>query len=150
MKVLRTNAPAAVLLIRLMVGLVFLSDGLQKFLLPEEVGAGRFAKIGFSHPELAAGVVGGLEIGCGILTLLGLVTRGAVVPLIVIMLVAIATTKIPILQKQGFWKMAHEIRTDFSMLCGWLFLLVVGAGAWSMDARLQSHDSTAAPGGTAG
>jgi uncharacterized membrane protein YphA (DoxX/SURF4 family) len=50
------------------------------------------------------------------------------------MLTAIATTKVPILLEQGFWKMAHEARTDWSMLLGSTFLLIVGSGQWSFDA----------------
>lgn len=128
-----TSAPAAVLLIRMMVGAVFLSEGVQKFLRPESVGAGRFAKIGFSSPEATAQFVASFEISCGVLILLGLLTRLAVLPTITIMLVAIATTKFPILMEDGFWSAAHEARTDWSMLLGSLFLLVVGAGPWSLD-----------------
>jgi uncharacterized membrane protein YphA (DoxX/SURF4 family) len=129
-----TSAPAPVALIRLMVGAVFLSEGIQKFLFPAEVGAGRFAKIGFPSPEIVAPFVGCFEIMCGLLVLLGLITRLAVVPLIVIMLTAISTTKIPIFLHDGFWKMAHEARTDWSMLLGSIFLLLVGGGQWSLDA----------------
>jgi uncharacterized membrane protein YphA (DoxX/SURF4 family) len=129
-----THAPAAVILVRLMVGAVFLSEGLQKFMFPAEVGAGRFAVIGFPSPEIVAPFVGCFEIACGTLVLLGLFTRLAVVPLIIIMLTAISTTKIPILMKLGFWQMAHEARTDWSMLLGAVFLLIVGAGHWSVDA----------------
>jgi putative oxidoreductase len=136
-KLLVTHAPAAVLVIRLMVGAVFLSEGIQKFLYPAEVGAGRFEKIGFNSPELVAQFVASFEITCGILILLGLLTLFAAIPLIVIMLTAIATTKIPILQNDGFWKMAHEARTDWSMLLGSLFLLIVGAGEWSVDRSLS-------------
>lgn len=136
---LLTHAPAAVLLIRLMIGTVFLSEGIQKFLFAAEVGAGRFAKIGIPAPEVVAPIVGGFEIACGTLVLLGLFTRLAVLPLIVIMLTAIATTKLPILMNDGFWKMAHEARTDWSMLLGSMFLLIVGAGPWSIDA-LRSHN----------
>jgi uncharacterized membrane protein YphA (DoxX/SURF4 family) len=116
--ILGTNAPAAVALIRLMVGLVFVSEGIQKFLFPDSVGAGRFAKIGFSQPEFVAGFVGVFEIVCGSCIVLGLLTRLAVIPTIIIMLTAIATTKIPILQESSFWKLAHEARTDWSMLLG--------------------------------
>jgi putative oxidoreductase len=133
-RITRTNAPRSVLLIRLLVGAVFLSEGIQKFLFPASAGAGRFAKIGLPSPELLAGLVGGFEIVCGTLVLLGLLTRLATLPLITIMCVAIGTTKIPLLLQSGFWKMAHEARTDFSMLLGSLFLLIVGAGAWSVDA----------------
>lgn len=133
---LSTEAPAAVILIRLLVGAVFLSEGIQKFLFPESVGAGRFARIGIPSPEFTAPFVGTFEIACGALILLGLLTRLAVVPTIVIMLVAISTTKVPILLDQGFWKMAHDARTDWSMLLGSLFLLLAGAGPWSLDAFL--------------
>ena len=42
---LASDAPAAVLLIRLMVGAVFVSEGIQKFLFPAALGVGRFTKI---------------------------------------------------------------------------------------------------------
>lgn len=131
----RTNAPAASLLIRLMVGAVFLSEGIQKFLFPEQLGAGRFLKIGLPMPEVLGPLVGTFEIACGSLVLLGLVTRVAVIPLLTIMAVALATTKWPMLAEQGFWHMAHESRTDWSMTLGSLYLLIVGAGPWSLDAR---------------
>ena len=136
-RLISTSAPAAALLIRLMVGAVFVSEGIQKFLFPANVGAGRFAKIGFPSPELVAPFVGSFEIACGTLLLLGLLTRLAAIPLIVVMVTAIATTKIPILMNDGFWKMAHEARTDWSMLLGLIFSLLVGAGRWSFDALLS-------------
>ena len=131
-----TDAPATVILIRLMVGTVFLSEGIQKLLFPDQLGAGRFLKIGLPAPEVLGPFVGGFEIACGVLVLIGLVTRLAVIPLIVIMLVALTTTKLPMLAAQGFWHMAHESRTDWSMLLGSLYLLRTGAGAWSVDRRL--------------
>jgi uncharacterized membrane protein YphA (DoxX/SURF4 family) len=133
-RIMHTQVTAAVILIRVMVGTVFVSEGIQKFLYPAEVGAGRFARIGIPSPETVAPFVGCCEIACGTLVLLGLATRVAVIPLIIIMLTAIATTKIPILPDQGFWKMAHDARTDWSMLLGSLFLLLVGGGYWSLDA----------------
>jgi len=133
-----TSAPSSVLLIRLMVGAVFLSEGIQKFVRAADVGAGRFAKIGLPSPELLAPIVGSFEIVCGLLLLAGLVTRLASLPLITIMGVAIFSTKLPILMDNGFWQMAHAARTDYSMLLGCLFLLIVGAGKWSLDARWGS------------
>jgi len=138
-KLLKTRAPSATLLIRLVVGCVFLSEGIQKFLFPDQLGIGRFTKIGIPSPEVMAPLVGCFEIVCGSLLLLGLLTRLAAIPLVVIMLVAITTTKLPILMKSGFWTMAHEARTDFSMLLGSLFLLIVGAGGWSLDARFADR-----------
>lgn len=130
--------PSAISLIRLMVGAVFLSEGIQKFLFPEALGVGRFIKIGIPAPEILAPFVGGVETVCGIFVLIGLFTRLAAIPLIFDMLVAIATTKVPILLESGFWKMAHETRTDFSMLLGSIFLLIVGAGRFSLNDYLQS------------
>ena len=134
-RAMQTNAPAAVLLVRLLVGGVFLSEGLQKFLFPAALGVGRFVKIGIPAPQVLAPFVGVVEIACGALILLGLLTRLASVPLIIDMVVAIATTKVPMLARSGFWGMAHEARTDYCMLLGTLFLLLVGGGALSIDAR---------------
>jgi putative oxidoreductase len=138
-RLLATNAPAAVVLVRLIVGAVFLSEGVQKFLFPDALGVGRFAKIGIPAPEVMAPFVGVCVVVCGALFLLGLLTRFAAVTMIIDMVVAISTTKVPLLLHDGFWKMAHEARTDWSMLLGSLFLLVVGAGAWSVDAMLARN-----------
>lgn len=149
-RLIATEAPRSVVLIRLMVGGVFLAEGVQKFLYPNEVGAGRFAKIGIPSAELMGPFIGVVEIVCGALILLGMLTRLAAILLITNMLVAILATKIPILLGHGFWGFslrslpyygfwgfAHESRTDLSMVLGSLFLLLVGAGAWSVDARLS-------------
>ena len=135
-KLMATRASAAVVLIRLLVGWVFVSEGIQKFLFPDALGVGRFAKIGIPAPEVMAPFVGVCEIVCGALLILGLLTRFAAIPMIIDMLVAIGTTKVPILQASGFWAMAHEARTDYAMLLGSIFLLIVGAGRWSADAAL--------------
>jgi putative oxidoreductase len=133
-----TTAPAAVLLVRLAVGGVFLSEGIQKFLFPAALGIGRFEKIGIPEPAILAPFVGVVEISCGLLILAGFLTRVAAVPLLIVMLGAISSTKIPILLTRGFWAMAHEARTDYAMLLGALFLLIVGAGPLSLDARPPS------------
>jgi putative oxidoreductase len=144
-----TRAPASVVLIRVMVGVVFLTEGVQKFLYADELGVGRFIKIGIPAPEVMGPFVGVVEIVCGGLVILGLLTRLASIPLIATISTAIVSTKIPMLLGHGFWtftlaklprygflSMMHEARADFSMLLGLLFLLIVGAGAWSVDARL--------------
>lgn len=96
-----SNGPAAAVLIRFMVGAVFLSEGLQKFLFPDQLGAGRFLKIGLPMPQLLGPFVGTFEMICGVLVLRGLLTRLAVIPLLVIMAVALTTTKWPMLDAQG-------------------------------------------------
>lgn len=132
----RTRAPAAVALIRLLAGGVFFAEGVKKFLFPDQWGAGRFVRIGIPMPEVMAHFVGAVEILCGLLLLIGLFTRLGALLLAINISVAIATTKIPILLARGFWAMEDPARTDYSMLLSLLFLLVVGAGSWSIDAHL--------------
>ena len=128
----------ALLLIRILVGWVFVSEGIQKFLFPAQLGVGRFEKIGIPSPHLMAPFVGTVEIVCGTLLLVGLLTRLAAIPLLGVILVAIATTKIPMLAKSGVWAMLHEARVDFSMVLGLAFLLITGAGTLSIDGRRHS------------
>lgn len=129
-----------------MVGAVFFSEGIQKFLYPASRGIGRFAGMGFPNPEFFSSFVGVFEIVSGILLLTGLFTRAGAFFMLVNMTVAIIVTKIPIgfgesfgpfilreLKTYGFWSMAHEIRTDFAMWLGSLFLLIKGGGKWSFD-----------------
>jgi putative oxidoreductase len=148
---LQTSAPPAAVIIRAMVGAVFLSEGMQKFLYAAEVGSGRFARIGLPSPELLGPLVGSFEVVCGAFVLAGLFTRVAVLPLLVIMAVAITTTKIPILLEDGFWKMAHASRNDFCMVMGSLFLLIAGSGRPSLDVWIlqKAEHSIAAPGAPA-
>lgn len=130
------RASKAVVLIRVLVGWVFLSEGIQKFLFPDSLGVGRFVKIGILWPQVIAPFVGVVEIVCGSLLLMGLITRLATVPLLIDISVALYSTKIVTLAKNGFWGTLHEARTDVSMLLGLIFLLLVGAGTWSLDAWL--------------
>ena len=145
-----TAAPGWSILVRLLVCLaVFFPEGIQKLIFPDILGADRFANIGIPYPEAMGPFVGLVEIICGALIILGLFTRLAAIPLIAMMIVAIVSTKVPILLGQdfwifhlpklscyGFWSMMHEARTDFDMLLGSLYLLIAGAGAWSIEALL--------------
>jgi uncharacterized membrane protein YphA (DoxX/SURF4 family) len=135
------QGPASILLIRLAVGLIFFTQGILKYIDPN-MGVARFTKIGFPHPYFTAHFVGSFEIVCGIFILLGLWTRVTAVPLLIVITAAIATTKIPELFRasQGFWYMVSDARTDFAMLCSLLFLMSVGGGAWSLDARRRPED----------
>ena len=149
-----TTASRSVILVRIVVGWVFFSEGIQKFLYPAENGVGRFARIGIPSPDVMGPFVGVVEIVCGALILIGLLTRLAAIPLIIDMLVAILSTKIPILLGHGFWGfslrtlpyygfwgMSHEARTDFAMLLCSIFLLIVGGGVWSIDHRWRINDT---------
>jgi uncharacterized membrane protein YphA (DoxX/SURF4 family) len=124
------------ILVRLTVGLIFLTEGIQKYLFPALLGTGRFTTIGFSHPAFWAYFTGTFEIVCGTLIILGFLTRIASVPLIIIMITAFITTKIPILVNKGIWPWAHEYRTDFAMTLLLIYLLIYGSGNWSADSRI--------------
>jgi uncharacterized membrane protein YphA (DoxX/SURF4 family) len=123
------------LLLRILVGWVFLSEGIQKFLFPAALGAGRFARIGIPAPQFTGPFVGIVEIAAGSLLLIGFFTTLASVPLLIDISVAIATTKYPMLLKQGFWAAMHEGRTDFCMIVGLIAIMLLGAGEMSLDAK---------------
>jgi putative oxidoreductase len=147
-----TSPDKTTILIRLMTGAIFLSEGIQKFLYPAVRGTGRFEGMGFPSPEFFATFVGIFEIVCGICLILGLLTRLAALAMLINMTVAILVTKIPILfgasfgpfilrelKTYGFWSMAHEMRTDFAMWLGSLFLLIKGGGYLSVDIKLKKE-----------
>ena len=157
MKTLQSQAPASTdasanVLIRLVVGGVFLNEGILKFLDPAANAAGRFATIGIPYPEFFGPFVATVEVLGGLLVILGLLTRLSALVLFINISLAIFTTKIPVLLGHGFLgfslmklksygllSMVHEARTDLSMWFGLLFLLAAGPGRWSLDARRKSH-----------
>src|SRR5262249_45986029 len=131
--------------VRLSVGGVFLSEGVQKFLYPATLGPGRFAHdTPLPAPTLFAYLDGGFEIVCGVLLIVGLLTRLATLPMIVNMVGAEVLTKVPLAMGHGFWAYAHEARPELSQLFGSVFLLIVGAGTWSLDHRLAIRRASAA------
>jgi uncharacterized membrane protein YphA (DoxX/SURF4 family) len=125
------------ILIRLAVGLIFLTEGVQKYLFPELLGTGRFLNIGFSHPAFWAYFTGTFEIVCGLLIVIGLLTRMASIPLLIVMITAFVTTKWPLLVNKGVWPWAHEYRTDFAMTLLLIYLLIYGAGKLSIDSKIS-------------
>lgn len=135
MKLIKTNNINGYLLIRLILGYVFLVAGLQKFLFPEDMGPGRFEDMGYTYPVFTAYFVGFFEALGGFLILIGLFSRLAAVPLVIIMIVAIITTKFPQFE-EGFWTFAHAARLDFAMLLTALFVVINGSGKMSIDKSL--------------
>jgi uncharacterized membrane protein YphA (DoxX/SURF4 family) len=141
-----TSAPRATLLIRVMAGAVFLSEGILKFVYTNQ-GVGRFTKLGFPFPEATATAIGAFEIVGGLLLLAGLYTRLVAIGFSIEMIVAVLTTKISLFlgtsplplpaapPKTGMWAVLHETRSDWAQLLCCAFLVVVGAGALSLDAR---------------
>jgi uncharacterized membrane protein YphA (DoxX/SURF4 family) len=139
------------MLIRLSVGLIFLTQGILKYT-DANWGILRFTKLGFPFPDFTAHFVGTFEIICGLLVTIGLLTRLANVPLLIINITAIATTKIPELfrPEQELWFMVSDARTDFAMLMGIVFLLIVSGGELSVDAHVPPSSATDSKGSERG
>ena len=130
----------SMILIRVMVGLVFVLEGSLKFLRPEELGAGRFEALGLPIPQFLAPLVGGMEIGGGAAILLNLYAGDAALALLVVIVTALVTTKLPILlgrplgpfpleklKEYGWLNFFHQARTDFCMVLG-LLAIVIDSG----------------------
>ena len=142
------RSAAALHLVRLMVGSVFLSEGIQKFLFPAELGVGRFLKIGIPWAEGMAPFVGAVEIVAGLLLIMNVLALYPTTALLIDISVAILSTKIPILLGRGFgpfslaklpsygvWSFLHESRTDWCMLLGCLAVILAVAGRGKSAAR---------------
>ena len=148
---LLTGAPAATIWIRLAAAIVIINEGVLKVIDPGAYAVGRFTKIGIPLPEVMGPFVTGVELVGGVLLLVGLATRFAAITLAIEMVVALISTKLPILlghgllgfaaptAKPGLLSMVHEARTDVAMLCATIFLALVGAGERSLDARLRRN-----------
>jgi putative oxidoreductase len=126
------------LLIRVIAGIVFLTEGILKFVYPAELGAGRFAHIGLPMPSLLAPFVAGVEIAAGTALILNAYSGAAAILLLCVIVTAIVTTKIPILLGHGFGAFnipkntahtgflgfIHEARTDLAMLFSLAAILI--------------------------
>lgn len=156
--IFKTSDSSATILIRILVSVVFIPEGIQKLAFAGVLGSGRFASIGIPFPYFFGPLVGSIEITCGLLILIGFLTRLASIPLIIVMIVAIISTKIPILldedwwifhlpalSRYGFWSMMHELRADTSMLFASLYLFIRGAGQCSFDAWVYKECSARHP-----
>lgn len=148
-----TDGPTATILLRLMAGAVFFWEGIMKFVFANQ-GVGRFTKLGFPAPHFTATADGWFEIVGGILLLSGFLTRAIAVPFIIEMIVAMASTKIPMYlgtsplplppvpPQIGFWAVLHEIRSEYAQLMTCAFLMFAGPGPFSVDALLQKRRAT--------
>jgi len=153
------TAPRSTILIRCMVGGVFLSEGILKFVYTNQ-GVGRFTKLGFPAPALTADFVAVLEIVGGALLIAGFLTRLIAIPFVIEMVVAMLSTKVglylgtsplplpPSPPQVGVWAVLHETRSDYAQIMSALFLLCAGPGPWSIDAmraRLRRRGAAAVP-----
>ena len=144
------SAPKATILIRLMTGSVFFWEGILKFVYPNQ-GVGRFTKLGIPMPETMATIIGILEIAGGLCIVFGYLTRVFSLLFICEMIVAILSTKIslflgtsplplpPSPPQIGFWAVLHEVRSDYGQIMTSIFLLIVGPGPLSVDAKREKE-----------
>jgi putative oxidoreductase len=137
--VLNTANDNKIIFVRLIVGLIFISEGLQKYLFLQVLGPGRFQEVGFSHAFFWAYFTGACEMLFGMLVLCGLLTRLASIPLLIIMITAFITTKMPILETKGLWSFLHEYNTDFALTVLLILLIISGGGKWSADLKILSR-----------
>jgi len=137
LKILNTESDYKIIVMRIIVGLIFISEGILKYLMMQWLGPGRFTEIGFRDAFFWAYFTGAFEVICGILVLLGLLTRLASIPLLIIMITAFITTKLPILTTQGFWTFIHDYTTDFSLTLLLIMLIICGGGKWSIDLKIS-------------
>ena len=141
-KILGTGNDNTTIIIRIIVGLIFISEGILKYKQVQWLGPGRFTELGFTHPFFWAYFTGAFEMLCGTLVLLGLFTRLASVPLMIIMLTALVTTKLPLIDTGGIWTFLHEYTTDFALTLLLILLFIRGSGKWSVDRMItrQKYD----------
>jgi len=130
------NDNKILIIIRLIVGLIFLSEGIQKYLIVSVVGPAFFKESGFSNPMFWVYLAGAFEMLCGFLILFGLLTRLASIPLLIIMITAFITVRLPFLNNRGFWAFAHEYNIDFSLTMLLILLIIHGGGKWSFDSKI--------------
>ena len=146
------TAPKATILLRLMAGGVFFWEGILKFVYPNQ-GVGRFTKLGIPMPAEMATFVAILEIVGGLCIVFGFLTRVFSVLFICEMIVAILSTKIsmflgtsplplpPVPLQIGFWAVLHEVRSDYAQIITSIFLLIVGPGPLSIDAKKRDTNN---------
>jgi len=127
---MRRNLP--MMLVRIIIAVVFITEGALKFIYPGELGAGRFEHIGIPYPHILGPLVGGVEIAAGAAVLANFYAGDAALALLAVIVTALVTTKIPILlgrplgpftlpknvSHPGVFGFLHEARTDLAMLFG--------------------------------
>ena len=128
----------APLVARITVGYVFVLSGWGKLNnLPKMIE--NFVGWGIPFPQILTPFVSGVEFVGGLLLLLGLFTRIAAAPLVIVMVVAIASAQ---------WKQVDSLQSllgleEFVYLSVFLWLASAGPGSISLDALLQRSSKKA-------
>ncbi len=135
-RILQTSDDSKLVFVRFITGAVFVSEGIQKYLVVSLIGPSYFSDLGFGHPMFWSSFTGTFELVCGLLVIAGLFTRIASIPLLTIMVTAFFTAKLPVLIHKGFLSFAHVYRIDFALTILIVMLLIYGGGLWSADLRI--------------
>lgn len=135
-KILQTSDDSKLVFVRIITGVVFVSEGIQKYLIVSLLGPSYFQNIGFINPMFWSYFTGTFEIVCGLLVISGLFTRLAAIPLLTIMITAFFTAKLPVLMDKGFLSFAQVYRIDYALTILIVMLLIYGGGRWSADLRI--------------
>lgn len=132
-KLRKTDQSPSTVLIRLMVGVIFLLDGLQNLAFPLLYASEKLEKIGIQAAEYHDFILGGVEIAFSLLIIFGLYTRLAAISLIMIICFVIVTTKFPRFNEEGIWEGLEANRNEYAIFLGCVFLFIKGGGKWSLD-----------------
>ncbi|MBN2667234.1 MAG: DoxX family protein [Bacteroidales bacterium] len=135
-RIVNTTDDSKLVFVRMIVGVIFVSEGIQKYLIVSLLGPSYFQDIGFGHAMFWSYFTGTFELLCGLLVIAGLFTRLATIPLLTIMIIAYFTAKLPVLIDKGFLSFAQVYRIDYALTILIVMLLIYGGGRWSADLRI--------------
>jgi len=134
--VLHTENDNKIIFARIVTGFIFISEGIQKFMIVSMLGPAYFKEIGFGHPDFWSNFTGAFEISCGLLVCIGFLTRLASIPLLIVLAVAFFKVNLPTFLDKGFFAFAHEFRIDFALVMLLIMLVIHGGGKWSVDQKI--------------
>ncbi|HBC79959.1 MAG TPA: DoxX family protein [Bacteroidales bacterium] len=135
--ILHTGNDSKMIFARIITGLIFISEGIQKFMIVSMLGPAYFKELGFGHPEFWSKFTGSFEITFGLLICIGFLTRVASIPLLIILTAAFFKANLPVLLDRGFITFAHEFRVDFALVMLLIMMVIHGGGKWSVDLKIS-------------
>lgn len=131
LRALPGSISAALLVLRVVIGAVFIAHGAQKLFFYGFAGtSGSFAQMGVPLPDLAGPLVGLIEFVGGIALVLGIATRIAAVLLAIDMIVAVFLVHLPF----GIFAADGGYELPLALIGGAVAVILAGAGRYSLDA----------------
>jgi putative oxidoreductase len=129
----RSSTDIGILIARITIGLMMLSHGLPKMMMLFSGGPVQFVPVFGMSATFSLGLAVFGEVFCSILLIIGLGTRLAAIPLVIVMLVALIAV-LP----NDFTKQEPAVH----YLLVYVVLLLTGAGKYSLDYLLQQKHAT--------